>query len=518
MDKQETRVKCDNCGKAYKIKVPVTDKPVSFKCKNCGNIMKIRVTGTAKPDEKPPAPPPTSLDGLEQFPNLEQALKPKGGASQAPPGIESSRLAENSPSSPTLPDQFQFEDDGGPDFATLETQPGLAQQPDPASAASEFKFETTQLPEDDAYQSPRVPLQVVPKTPSVVESLQTASPGQDQPAAENRRWLTLVNEEVRGPFTNEELRAMIGDGSITPDTSLRMGERPWIRAVQVPAFRKIFEARGDTIGGRLREMSLGDTLGEPDEDSDTPFSLSIASVLPFPLGGGTNWQPLAIFTGIAIVLCTVLTLEFMIGLLVSIGGWIVLYGYLGVLMHNSMKYPSSPPPPWDFKSIAGIASEGAAVFLVLFIYSLIPVTICLLLMITFFLNGMSLLGYVFMAVTVLVYAGSLFLVPAGLALKGISGSLGVAINPMNSLAVIRKAGSSYIPAAGVSVAIGLVLMLTAILGIFLSDIPGVGFVVVGILMGTIFSYGHFVWFHVLGLFSRAGTRLVEQVASGAPAN
>ncbi|MEW6348901.1 MAG: DUF4013 domain-containing protein [Thermodesulfobacteriota bacterium] len=514
MDKQETRVKCSNCGKTYKIKVPVTDKPVSFKCKNCGNVMKIKLTGAATPEQ-----PPSSMEGLEQFPDLEGALKTKRRPAQAPAGIGSPGLAPDSANQAALPDQFQFEDDAGPDFATLATQPALAgPAPTPGPVEPEFKFETTQLPEEGSYPAAPTPLQALQKTPSVVESLQTGAIGQDAASAESRRWLTLVNEEVRGPFTNEELRAMIENGSVAPDTSLRMGERPWIKASQVPAFRRLFAARGDLIAGKLGPISLADKMGEEEEDSDAPFSLSIGSVLPFPLGDGTNWQPFAIFTGIAIVLCTVLSLEFMIGLVVSIAGWIVLYGYLGVLMQNSMKFPTSPPPQWDFKNIAGIAGQGATVFLVLSIYSLIPVTICLLLMITCFLNGMSLLGYIFLAVTVLVYAGSLFLVPAGLALAEISGNLGVAINPSKPVALIKKAGSSYMQVAGASVAIGLVLMVTAILGILLSDIPGVGFVVVGLLMGAVFSYGHFVWFHVLGLFSRAGARMVGQVVSGAPAN
>ncbi len=525
MEKQETRVKCDGCGKAYKIKLPVTEKPVSFKCKSCGHVMKVKVGGDAKPAESPP-PGADPLEGFESFGDFasdyshgapaEQsspwagAAGPSSPAEQAGPAAPSTQQPKRAISdTPTaLGDSFQFEDSTEEDLALLSREPEKRQD-------SEFKFETTQLPEETPYEPPS-PAPMSIKSPSIVETLQT-TPGAEKAAgaADNRRWLTLVNEEVRGPFTSEEVKTMIEDGSISPETSLRMGERPWIKASQVPAFRKLF-ARG--ISGKLASISLADNMYDQGDESAAPFELSAASLLPFPLGQGTNWQSLAIFSGIAVVICTVLGFDFLIGLPVCIVGWIVLYGYLGLLMQTSMKYPDNPPPPWDFNNIQGIATNGAKVFAILFVYSLLPVTISMLFMIAFFLNGMSLLGYVFLLVTVLVFLVSMLVVPASLAIVSLSENVGAAINPGKFLAVIKGAGKSYLMLAGVSLIVGLACMLTTILSIFLVELPGAGFVVVGILMGAVFSYGHFVWFHVVGLFTRSSMRLVGQVVSGAPAN
>ena len=43
MEKKEARIKCSGCGASYKLKIPVTDKPVSFKCKKCGKVLKLKV-------------------------------------------------------------------------------------------------------------------------------------------------------------------------------------------------------------------------------------------------------------------------------------------------------------------------------------------------------------------------------------------------------------------------------------------------------------------------------------------
>ena len=331
-----------------------------------------------------------------------------------------------------LGDSFQFEDATEEDLALLAKEPEKRQD-------SEFKFETTQLPEDDSFHSESPPPSVAIKTPSVVESLQTLQQAEDKAATvDNKRWLTLVNEEVRGPFTNEEVRAMIEQGSISPETSLRMGERPWIKASQVPAFRKLFS--NQAMSGKLATISLEDKIGDLGDESAAPFDVSAAALLPFPLGQGTNWQSLAIFTGVAVVLSTILSLNFMVGLPVCIIGWIVFYGYLGLLMQNSMRYPGNPPPPWDFKNILGIAIHGAKVSC-----DSVPLLAASgdhkpIVYDSVSLNGMPLLGYVCMTVTVLIFLGSMFVVPASLAIVSLSENIGAAVNPGKFLGSDKEDG------------------------------------------------------------------------------
>ena len=58
------------------------------------------------------------------------------------------------------------------------------------------------------------------------------------------------------------------------------------------------------------------------EIKETPFYQELGAIAPYPLGRG-KWQPIAIFFGAAFVLCVVLSFDFLIGLPVSIAGWIV---------------------------------------------------------------------------------------------------------------------------------------------------------------------------------------------------
>lgn len=56
-------------------------------------------------------------------------------------------------------------------------------------------------------------------------------------------------------------------------------------------------------------------------------------------------------------------------------------------------------------------------------------------------------------------------------------------------------------------------MLTAVAAMFLVDVPDIGFLVAGLAMALVLSYGHFVWFHVLGRFAGENGQLTRQVLS-----
>src|SRR5208283_4956795 len=133
--------------------------------------------------------------------------------------------------------------------------------------------------------------------------------------------------------------------------------------------------------------------------------------------------------------------------------------------------------------------------------SLLPVGILVIGMITCFLNSEQLIGYVLMGLTVLVYAASLFMIPAALVVLVSSQQVTTAFSPGKIMAVLKRGGHPYRMLALVSLATGLICMLAVFLAMFLAEIPAVGFLVSGLVMALVFSYGHFVWFHVLGRFA-----------------
>jgi hypothetical protein len=59
----------------------------------------------------------------------------------------------------------------------------------------------------------------------------------------------------------------------------------------------------------------------------------------------------------------------------------------------------------------------------------------------------------------------------------------------------------------------MVCMIAAFSGVFLVEIPVAGFVVAGLVMALLLSYGHFIWFHVLGRFSSENMQLMKQVTA-----
>jgi hypothetical protein len=430
MEKKEALIKCSDCGASYKLKIPVTDKPLRFKCKKCGKNLTIRIK--TPPEQQAPVPQPE-----------ETAL----------------------------------------DFGML---PGI---------------ETTQLPDTPEFHQGTAP--PPPRQPSVVEGTEQAS-GQ---VTADRRWLVLSNEQVKGPFSDDEISAMIKSGEIEPDTSMRMGQRPWIRANQVPWFRDLF-GREQSAPRPARPTVRHE---EDEQPANAPFYQELGKILPYPFRAGT-WQPLAIFLGIAFAVFAALAFEFIVGLPVSIIGWTVLYGYLAALVQASMKSPDEPPPAWDFSNVKDLVSGGIKVLLVLAICCLIPTVICLLVMITCVLNGMEMLGYIFLVITIVVYAASLFVAPAGLVVLEKTQSLGVTLSPSRLLALIKKGDKPYLMLAAVSIVFGLACLLVTFAALFLVGFNEFAFIAVALLMAAVFTYGHFVWFHILGRYSRENPTITSGLA------
>ena len=442
MEKKEARIKCSGCGSSYKVKIPVTDKPVSFKCKKCGKVLKLRI----------------------------KSVSPKADAQTSP--------------------SFQ---------TTMESEP---------------EFERTQLPDSEAYDDHARESSVSAPT---LEPHFFGQAVEQPPSAQDksRRWVVLSGDIVKGPFIDDEIVAMIRDGDITAETSLRMGERPWIKAAEIANFRELFpELRRDSKKGPLESMTLIDPTDASEEGkpSGPHFYEELPAIIQYPVSAGA-WQPLAIFAGIAFVLCAALSFEFLVGLPVCLIGWIILYGYLGTLMQFSSQSPASPPPNWNFGAAKEMVAQGGKILLLVLLCSLLPVGILVLGMIACFLNSAPFVGYILMALIVLVYAASLCMVPAALVVLGSSQEVGTAFSPSKIIALVKMGGQSYRMLALVSLAAGLICMLTVVLAMFLVEIPDVGFLVSGLVMALVLSYGHFVWFHVLGRFAGENGKLTRQLLS-----
>lgn len=448
MEKKEARIRCSGCGTSYKLKIPVTDKPVSFKCKKCGKVLKLQIKSI------PPAEVPASE-----------------ASSQAP-------------------------------------APSAYEAPSPP------EFETTQLPDEVDFQDAAAAALV--RQATFVESHQFASAADaaGQPEEKGRRWLVLSADLIKGPFTDSEIVLMIQDREIVAGTSLRLGDRPWIQAAEIGQFRDLFgvhePARGKPGADSLSLLDEADLESKAVDPVGPRFYQQLSSVLSYPIGRGKPIAP-AIFFGIALTLSTALSLDFLVGLALNVIGWVLLYGYLAGVMKESTESPNNPPPSWNFSGAKEMGASGVRVLAVLTVYGLLPVGICLVLMIAFFLNSMLVPGYVFIALTVLVFAISMFLVPAALVILGTSHRIGVALNPSRIMAVVKRGGQPYRMLAAFSVAIGLACMTATIAAVLLTDIPGAGFVMAGIVMALVLSYAHFLWFHVLGRFSTENRLLMSQV-------
>ncbi|MGO9121641.1 MAG: DUF4013 domain-containing protein [Desulfomonilaceae bacterium] len=439
MEKKEARVKCSGCGTHYKIKFPVSDKPVRFQCKKCGKTLAIRM--------------------------------------KAPDQIATGQVASAEPAPEMMP-----------------------------------QFERTRLPDWQPPQEPSAPAQ--PGGVDDAAASESASAPSQSSTPEDRRWLVLADEQVKGPFNNDEITDMIKTRFINSETSLRMGQRPWIKAAQVPDFRFLFP---EMDGGydQSAQSRPAQKTGEHTENLIGSVKAQLIDAIPYPFTGG-NWQPLAIFAAIAFVLSIVLVFDFVIGLPVAIVGWILLFGYLADLMKTSSEASEKPPPSIDFSAIREMVSAGMKIFCVMAVYSLIPVSICLLFMIAFFLNDMELLGYVFIAVTIVVYVMSLYLASAGLLILGKSQQLGQALNPSIIIDAAAKSGGAYIGLGFAIIIIGIVCMLSVLASVFVTDLLPLGSVFASLIMTLVLSYGNFMWFHLLGIYLKMNVIGANQIPTPAP--
>lgn len=499
MEKKEARVKCNACGTSFKLKVPVTDRPVSFKCKNCGKVLKIRVKAGPKesaPETRPAAPPAAAGNSQPALPGFESTQEDFGAGFDMPDFGADAGLEGTAQS----------------DSRTIEVPPSVSpSQFEPTERIAPAGFETT-MQTDEAPGPFAGPTQSM-RTPSMEEEPGYATPGAPGGVGDEqvKRWFVLQGDLLKGPFMDAEIHAMIKDGEIGADTSLRMGERPWIKASEIAVFRKHFAQELKSPDHEdLPSISLLDRADVA--AAGAPFYTEIPSLVPYPLGKG-NFMPLAIFAGIAFVLSAILCLNFSIGLPLNIIGWIILYGYLATLMERSVEAPTGRPPDWDFRDAKNLGIEGAKVFAVLLVFCLLPLAVFMLLMIFFFLHSMAVLGYVFILLTVLVFLGSMFVVPAALVTLAGTRNIGLALNPGKLIACIRKGGQAYTMLGTLSMAAGFACMIVTILSIFLTGIPIAGFIVSALLMAAVYSYGHFIWFHVLGRFSMENPSLTGQTPS-----
>lgn len=511
MEKQEARIKCTGCGSSYKLKVPVTDKPVNFKCKKCGKILKVKVTkGTDQPLVAAPTPAPTPAP----------ARTPAPAPAPAPPepdspiqGFETTQLDEfenffesgvGAPPQKPEPSQEGFQLDPTLALFTTDRMGDEGPQIKPSLDA------TVRIPEpvfEQGYAD-----QLFPQPQQAKQASAPAAPARTR--GSERRWLALDDEQVKGPFTDAEVVSMIEDGEISAETPLRMGQRPWIKAAQVADFKHCFHKGRPIRSGSKRAVEHAQPTPNQEtaqpESEVTPFYEEFGAIAPYPLDK-RNLQPLGIFAGIAFVLCTLLSFDFFIGLPLCIAGWIVLYGYLDVLRNKTKADPTTLLPAWDFSHAKDMALSGAKVFAVLLLFSLIPVTVCLLLMIGCFLNDQALLGYVFMLATIVVFVVSLFVTPAALVIQEEGQSVVSALNPVKILRLISRGSTAYRMLAIASIGGGLACMVVVLLAVFLVDIPTAGFVVAGLVMALVLSYVNLIWFHVLGRFARENNKLVTQI-------
>lgn len=427
MEKKEARIKCSGCGAPYKLKIPVTEKPVSFKCKKCGKVLKLKVKQSSE------------------------------------------------------------------------------QEPLSASeAGSKPEFEMTQLPDADYYQDRPGP---PPGTASFVEGHEfVQAPTARSVQEPGRQWMILADELIKGPFTGTEVIDMIKTTEVAPDTSVRMGERPWLKVSEIPDFKAYFPVPPGKGAAVLDTISLLE--GEEAAPTGQPTALFFKqrrAVFTYPVASPTA---LAIFAAAVFLGSTVLSLDLLIGLPLNLLLWILLYGYLAEMMSTSMLSSKEPPPAWNIANMKQMALDGLGIFVVFLVYTIIPVMLLLLGAVYCFRNGEDTIGYALIGATVLAFAGTLLLIPACLINLCLSGSMGAALSPGRALFVIKTGRRPYLMLAAVSIVIGLVCMAVTYGGFFLSIAVDFGFVVSGLLMAAVLSYAHFLWFHLLGLFAGENRKML----------
>ncbi|MBM3299259.1 MAG: DUF4013 domain-containing protein [Deltaproteobacteria bacterium] len=438
MEKKEARIKCHGCGTSYKIKIPVTDKPVNFKCKKCGKVLKLKVT--ASPAAEAAGPPPMDRE--------------------PPGGFETTQLAD-----------------------TKGYQDKVGQPPQAIDLERQYDFAAA------------------------------AVVGGTVADEEDRKWLVLADDLIKGPFTKAEIEKMIKRGEITLQTSLRMGDRPWVQAGELPDFRGSFpmprKIPGTVALETISLLGADEPAGKGEAPmAEVPFYKQVPALASYPVAGGKP-IPLAIFAGIVFVVSTVLSLDVLIGFPLNIAVWILLYGYLTELMQASMQSPQKPPPELNLADIKQLLGNGLNVFLIILEYLTMPMVLILLGMVYCFLNDEVLVGYVLMGVAVLIYLASALFLPAALVTLCASGNRGAAMKPGRVLSVGREGGQAYRMLALIYLATSLPCVIIKVVGLFLMDELPAGFVLSGLLMAGVFSYAHFVWFHAMGRFAAENKKVVN---------
>jgi hypothetical protein len=433
MEKREVKVKCSGCGTPIKLKVPVSDTPVSFKCPKCSKALKVRIAPA-------PAPPPPQPD---------------------PPA-----------------DSFSFGDEPS------------------------FEFEQTQFPDDEQFHDTPPPTPE-PEQKWEVERADAGSaepseprqaPAEKNPAA---IWMFMDEDIIRGPYTDAQVVDLIRKDEIGPTTPMRLGERPWVQAVQVAAFKSLFSSQG------LASIKLRSPVEDAAAGAPAGVESIVAPLLdaaPYPIQH-VSGQPLAIFAGIAAVLSIALCFDFLIGLVFNIVGWILLYGYLWGFMRQGATAPDAPPPSWNFGAVKDLFIDGAQVFAVLLVFGLLPTGLAVLAVIIGFLNAMALVGYVAMALMIPIFAGCMFILPAALLNLAAGGGVGTAVHPAKLIGAVKSGGQGYVALGLLSIAAGFVCFVGVIAAVFLTEIPDFGFVIAGLVLGPALTYAHFVWFRGIGRFS-----------------
>ncbi len=420
MEKKEARIKCSGCGTSYKLKLPVTEKPVSFKCKKCGKVLKIRL----KLDE---------VDkGHNDVPVIERG---------------------------------EF---GG-------------------------SFETTQLPDTDTYQN--TPADNVPDPMIEGHSFTRAEPSDYSSISRNspqRRWLVLAGDIVKGPFSDDEIILMIRRREIQASTSLRMGERPWIKAGEIAGFRELFgSSPSDPPPSHSPKTTAPETLGP------VTFQSRIWKSLGFPF---RNIKAFASFAAIAFVGFAAISFDFLIGLLPLWVLWVPLFGYLILLCKESAANTEEVPPDFKFPELGKLFQSGLPVSLFVLLYSVLPVSILLILMIAAFLNDYVLLGWLAVFAVCLIFLVSMSVVPAGIYLLERTNNLLIALDPTKLVHVMKTGGKTYRDLLPVAIAAGVVIIVAVLASVFLVEVPFVGFVLAGLLPAATLTYLDFILFHAVGMF------------------
>lgn len=407
MEKRDAKIKCTGCGTHYKLKIPVTDQPVSFKCKKCNKVLKLKLKSTPAP-EIAPQESPDSLD---------------------------------------------------------------------------FKFETTQLPDAADFQD------TVPRAPEIEDHTFGQSLVESKANTEaNRHWIVLAGDSVQGPLTDNEIISMIERDEIAAETPLRMGERPWIKASEIPLFRDYFPPKEELHEDKKEKVVPG------------VIGTNIAGILPIPFVR-ENLVPFLILTAVSVVLAILLSFDLFIGLGASIIGWILLYGYLGNVFQNAKTLEKFSAPSWNLNNLKVWAVSGAKFLLTLFIFCLLPTTILLAILIAGFLNNLDIMGYVAMILVIVLFLAYMYILPSVLIVSETS-SLNASLKPGNWLNIVKRYSADYKSMGIISVGLGAVILFTILSTLFLTDIQDFGFILSGLILGITLAYSNFLLFYLAGLFTQ----------------